>query len=66
LAVFALPFPDIREISIIPAHATKRTHIIFVCRTTTAKAPTYINNIEFVTAALINTITNNNIVLKEK
>lgn len=52
LAVLALPFPRIWEISIIPMHATKSTHIIFVCRTTTAKAPTYINNIGCVIATL--------------
>ncbi|CAI8619871.1 unnamed protein product [Vicia faba] len=40
LIVLTLPFPCIREISIILMHAAKSTHIIFVCRTTTAKAPT--------------------------
>ncbi|CAI8600728.1 unnamed protein product [Vicia faba] len=40
LIVLTLPFHCIREISIILMHATKSTHIIFVCRTTTVKAPT--------------------------
>lgn len=44
-AVLALPFPRVIEMSMIPVHATKSTHIIFVCRTTTAKAPIYTQKI---------------------